>query len=523
MNPDGLPGTIMRLLADRVQETPDADAFFCRSDAGAWLPTTWSQVQAKVAQLAAAFQQLGLQRNDRLAIVARTCLEWQIAEFAGLVVGAVVVGVEPHAPAELIEHVLRHSGAVAAIVDDRQSTAKIPETMRADLRFLITLEEVAHASMGSPENDSDDSQSEERQGEPWQAEQRQAEQGQVDRAATLIYTSGTTGRPKAIEYSHRQLLTACGAIARAFSEIGPGDSVLCWLPMAHLFQRMMNLVAVARGAKVYFVENPREVMQAIRQVQPSVFVAVPRFYERLYEGIQEEISQRPAWLAGLVRLSMRVGAAHARCQRAGGRPPAWLVLAHPVLDAAVLSRIRAVVGRRMRFMITGSASTPAWLLEFFHGIGLLVLEAYGISENAVPMAANRLQNYRFGSVGRPFAENEIRFADDGEILVRGPGVFAGYFRDAEQQARFTQDGYLQTGDIGHFDADGFLYLTGRKAEIIKTSTGRRISPAAVEAVYAQSPYIDQVVVVGEGRKYLVGLIVLRKGSRDRRRSFAPDC
>jgi long-chain acyl-CoA synthetase len=534
MNPDGSPDTITGLLADRVHNTPDADAFYCRSDAGAWLSATWSQVQAKVAHLTVAFQQLGLRRNDRLAIIARTSLEWQIAEFAGLLVGAVVVGVEPHAPAELIEHILRHSGAVAAIVDDRQSTAKIPEAVRANLRFLLTLDEVAHASMGSPENDGEtpvtaepgpglasqpagsharsyDSQSEQRQGEPWQVKQ-----GQADRAATLIYTSGTTGRPKAIEYSHRQLLIACGAIARAFPEIGPGDSVLCWLPMAHLFQRMMNLVAVARGARVYFVENPREVMQAIRQVQPSVFVAVPRFYERLYEGIQEKISQQPVWLAWLVRLAMRVGAAHARCQRAGGRLPLWLVLTHTVLDAAVLSRIRAVVGRRMRFMITGSAPTPPWLLEFFHGIGLLVLEAYGISENAVPMAANRLQDYRFGSVGKPFPENEFRFGDDGEILVRGPGVFGGYFRDAEQQARFTQDGYLETGDIGHFDADGFLYLTGRKAEIIKTSTGRRISPAAVEAVYAQSPYIDQVVVVGEGRKYLVGLIVLRKAQVERR-------
>ncbi len=330
----------------------------------------------------------------------------------------------------------------------------------------------------------------------------------ADDPATLIYTAGTTGTPRGMLYTHRQVLVACQSIFEAFPQIRAEDTTLCWLPMAHLFQRMMNLVAVAGGVAIHFVEDPRQVMDCAREVEPSAIVAVPRFYEKLHAGIRARLEEARGWRRRLVEAALAAGAERAALERQG-RCLSWLArLRHRVLDRLVLARIRRVLGRRIKFLITGTAPTPAWLLEFFHGLGWLVLEAYGLSENTVPMAVNRPDAYRFGSVGPPFPMNQIAFADDGEILVKGPGVFSGYLNDPGGSSPFTADGYYKTGDFGRLDEDGFLYLLGRKAEIIKTSTGRRIAPARVEAVYKQSACIEQIVIFGNGHTHLVALAVL---------------
>jgi long-chain acyl-CoA synthetase len=446
---------------------------------------------------------MGVSQGDRLVICAHTCPEWQLTEWAALAAGAIVVGVDAHAPSDHLEYVLGHCNASGLVVDSLHKAESLSDAMRKRLRFFVTLERSEDGRLGEGVHS-------------WQElmEGRSATAPATvvspDTPATLIYTSGTTGQPKAILYRHRHLMAACEAIGGAFPGIGAGDSVLCWLPLAHLLQRMMNLVAVSRGATVYYVDNPREVITCIREVEPSIFVAVPRFYERLYEGIIERVSVCPRWIRATAQAAIRVGVITATYQRAGKRVPLGLAVRHRLADWLVLRRLRRVMGRNIGFMITGSAPTPRWLLEFFHGIGLLVLEAYGVSENTIPMAANRPESFRFGSVGKPFLENEIQLTADSEILVRGPGVFGGYYRDESPEVIFTKEGFYPTGDLGHLDADGFLYITGRKKEIIKTSTGRRISPAKVEATYAQSPFFDQVVVLGNGQKFLVALLSLRR-------------
>ncbi len=512
MDPWPLPETIPQLLEQRAARTPDRPACFRREGPGRWTARTWSEWHRDVEQLAHAFCNLGLRPGEALAIVAPTCPEWQLAELAALRLGAVVVGVEPHAPVDQIQHILRHAQARALIVSDASRAASLSAELRAELHWVVCVRgEPApgiHGWTGLL-----DAAVQKPAALPWP---------RPSDPATLIYTSGTTGRPKAIRFEHRHLLAACYAIIHAFPQLGSGDSVLSWLPMAHLFQRMINLVAIERGATVYFVEDPRQVMDCLREVEPSVLVAVPRFYERVYEGIETLVAAVPRVLRALVRRALATGNQYARALRQRGSCRWPLRLRFALADRLVLSRIRAVFGRRVRFLLTGSAPTPAWLLEYFHALGLLILEAYGVSENAVPMATNRPSAYRFGSVGRPLEENEIRLADDGEILVRGPGVFSGYFREEEPRELFTPDGFYRTGDLGRLDPDGFLYLTGRKAEIIKTSTGRRISPARIEAVYAQSPLIDAIVVVGNGRKYLVGLVVPNLACARRRLPLATD-
>jgi long-chain acyl-CoA synthetase len=491
---------IPQLLQQAAQARPQAAGCCQRDPGGSWAPTSWLELWQDVRRRARAFRRLGLARGDRLAILAPTCRAWQVAEMAGLLAGGVILGIEPHAPAELVAFVLDHAGASGLVVDGPRSLANVPAAVRARLKFVVQLEAGGTAADGAvswqemilPEEGDGDPEGLPAEGDP----------------AVLLYTAGTTGTPKGILYSHAQILAGCRAIQAAFPQLREGDSTLCWLPMAHMFQRMLNLVAINQAVTTYFVEDPRQIMACIREASPSLFVAVPRFYEKLHEGIRQRLAEQPRWRRWLIDRALAAGAARGRALRAGRKVPPGLRLRHAILDRLVLRKLRAVMGGKNKLLITGSAPTATWLLEFLHSIGLLVLEGYALSENTLPIAANRPDAFRFGSVGKPLPENQVRFAEDGEILVKGPGLFTGYYREERGPQLFTADGYYRTGDYGRLDEDGFLYLLGRKSEIIKTSTGRRISPARIEAVYRQSPYLDQAVVFGDGRKHLVALVTL---------------
>jgi long-chain acyl-CoA synthetase len=499
MEVDPVAATIPQVLRQAAQRRPRAVACRHRTPDGAWVATTWGQLWQEVQRLAAGFSARGIGRGDRLAILARTCREWHLAEMAALLAGAAVVGIEAHSTPEQIAFLLEDSGASALVLDGPQTLARVSPQLHGAFKFIGAIDPVPAGQR--PPNLV-----------PWPnlaappgAEPASTEPGPHD-LATLLYTAGTTGKPKGIEYDHAQILAGCRAILDAFPEFVEGQKALCWLPMAHLFQRMMNVVGVSCGWTTYFVEDPRQVLECLRTVEPSVLTAVPRFYEKLHEEIRERLGRLTGWRRRLVPAALAAGDEKARHERAG-RPVPWgLRLKHALLDRLVVRQARRVVGRDMKVLITGSAPLAPWLLEFFHSVGLLVLEAYGLSENTVPMAVNRFAAYRFGSVGRPLPANEVRFAEDGEILVKSSGLFRGYFKESPGHGPFTADGFYPTGDQGRLDEDGFLYLVGRKSEILKTSTGRRISPVRVEAAYRRSPYLDHVVVFGEGRKHLVALV-----------------
>jgi long-chain acyl-CoA synthetase len=488
-------------LRQSVNLRPEGVACHSRGS-NSWTPTTWRALAERVHRLAASFRSLGLEKGERLAILSRTSLEWCTAELAALQSGAVVVGIDPQGGAELADYVLRHSGASAVVADSAARLSQVSPRACSQLKFTVLLD-AAGANASLPKAVA---WSEVLFNEPAPFTES-IEAVAPDDPASLVYTSGTAGTPKGIEYTHRQLLVACQAIDEAFPQFGDGTAV-CWLPMAHLFQRMLNLVAMARGLTTYFVEDPRQLLDCLRVAQPTVFAAVPRFYEKIHETVAGGLAQARGLRGWLARAALSAGAEWSCCDRAGERPGWWLSIKHAALDRLVLSRLREIMGARIEFAITGSAPTAPWLLEFFHGIGLLVLEAYGLSENTVPVATNLPGAYRFGSVGRPLPPNDVRLGEDGEVLVKGPGLFRGYYREQEAPDCFTPDGYYRTGDLGQLDKDGYLFLVGRKSEIIKTSTGRRIAPARVEEAYRQSRYLEQVIVFGEGRKQLCALVSL---------------
>jgi len=495
--------TIPALLRRRVAQTPDMTVCARRTASGDWRPIRWREFGVEVNHLAACLAARGFAPGERLAILARTRPEWQQLEMAGMLAGGVIVGIAPHSSPEQAADILVDSEASVLVVDNLSLLQQLPAARCEQLKLIIVLDPPAQDAGYANVVSWDELGASCNTDEPWEGPSLLPEH-----PATWIYTSGTTGRPKAIPYSHGQLLTACRAILETYPQLVEGDVALCWLPMAHLFQRMMNLAAMARGLPIHVVDDPHSVMTCVREVNPAVLIGVPRFYEKLRDGILDELARLRGWRKWLAKAALQLGAVPRGSGSDAEVEGRLRRGARGVLDFLVLRRLRRVMGTKLKFMITGTAPIGPELLDLFFRLGLPVLEAYGISENAIPMAANRLDDYRLGSVGKPLVGNEIRFADDGEILVKGPGVFPGYSHDTGAADLFTADGFFRTGDLGFLDQDGFLFLTGRKAEIIKTSTGRRLSPHQIEAAYVRSPYLDQVVVIGNGHPYLVGLLGL---------------
>jgi long-chain acyl-CoA synthetase len=495
-----IPDTVSELLMRRVQTSPKLRASWDLGSDRRWFATTYADQWREVAAFANGLSQMGFEGGDRLAILAPTCRRWQIAEFGAVSARGVVVGIDAHAAPEQIGHILADSEARWIVVDNHRRLEALPRAAIAKLRRIIVMESMGDAPSHLM---------------TWEAlvecgasVESSFQLPCSDDASTLLYTSGTTGPAKGILYTHAQLMVACRSICECFPDIGPGERVLCWLPMASLFQRMMNLVAMACGVETYFVQDSQRIVSLAQEIEPTVFIGVPRFYEKLHDAIEERVARASPARRFLARGALHVASECGRLTRSGRGLPLALRARRALAKASVLRSLQRVLGRKLRFMITGSAAAPIWLLEFFDDIGLPLLEAYGLSENTVPMAMNRPSAFRLGSVGKPLAVNEIRLSERNEVLVRGPGVFRGYHQDKAPGRAFTDDGFYRTGDIARFDSDGFLYLVGRNCDLIKTSTGRRISAAHVESIYAQSAYFDQVAVIGEGRKYLAGLIVL---------------
>ncbi len=495
--------TIPDVLRERAERSPQATALFYQSQGQTWQPLSWADYWHQAWSLAAAFRELGLAKGDRLGMLAPTSLEWELTHLATMLAGGILVGLEPHDMPARLQRIVAQSDLNALFVKDRTLLNKLSPALLRPCKFIVMLEpdpaplpdlplilwrslvQSSARTVSAPE----------------------ALPAPTD-AATIIYTSGTTGDPKGIRYNHRQIVLACASIVEAFPQVQAGSRFVCWLPLSNLFQRMMNLCAMAVGGTTYLVGDPLKVMEAVRIVEPDIFIGVPRFYEKLYAGIQQDIARKPTWMQNIIRLARDIGGRYAKHLREGSTPSPGLRLARQLSDCLVLRHIRGIMGSRLQFMISGSAPMPVWLLEAFHAMGLLIIEAYGLSENVVPIAMNRPDGFRFGSVGKSLPGNEVRCGPEGDILVRGPGLFSGYDKDANVQNHFTPDGFYATGDYGVLDAAGFLQLKGRRSELIKTSGGRRIAPVGIEARLREIPYIDQAMVLGFGRKCLVGLLTL---------------
>lgn len=491
--------TVPELLQARAQLSPQAQALWELRQPQGWQPMSWRQLNDAAEAASRGLRALGLRNGDAVGIVAPSSAQWDVAQFAAMSAGGVVVGLDPHDTDERLASIAAQCRLQVVFAQDEQALAKLGPMCRKALRFAVTFATPTDAgivacadlpAIGSA---------------PFTA---YAGAVKAEDAALIVFTSGTTGEPKGIAYTHAQVCSAVASILHAFPDIAAGSRLACWLPLSNLFQRMINVCAVGRGAQVYYIEDPRAVMQHVQGIAPTLFIGVPRFYEKLYAGIRQAIDAKPAWQRPFLQWAIRAGDRKARALRDGIALNAIDAAAAALAERLVLRRIRSVLGHELRYLISGSAPMPRWLLERFHALGLLVLEAYGMSESIVPVAVNRPHSYKFGTVGQPLAGSEVRLAADGELLIRGGGVFSGYLHAPAGGDHLDADGFLASGDFARIDDDGFITLLGRKSEMFKTSTGRRIAPAAIENLLRQLPYVEHAVVLGANRPFLIAVIAV---------------
>jgi long-chain acyl-CoA synthetase len=474
--------------------------------ATAWRPISAREMLRRVAGLSKALIGLGVQPGDRVALFSPNCPEWHIADFAIQGAGAVVVPIYFNESPERIAYILNDSGArivftagepqVRKMDDLRAQSASVEHVISVasptDLRQPIHHYESLIASAG--EGDV--------------AEYR-SRVGKIasDQLATIIYTSGTTGEPKGVMLSHSNL--SSNAIdSFAAQELLRDDVALSLLPLAHVYERVNDYGLLFRGVTIAYVEQVEIAAQALLEVRPTIAAAVPRFYEKIYASIIEKGHRETGVKRKLFDWALRV-AREAVPWRAYGKHVSTSLYAQWLLaDAIVYKKIRAGVGGRIRFFISGGAPIGAELVEFFWAIGIPIYQGYGLTETSPVVAVNTMKANKVGTVGRPIPHVDVKIADDGEILVKGLCVMQGYYHKPDQTREVsTPDGWFCTGDIGKLDEEGFLVITDRKKELLKTAGGKFVAPAPIENKLKTSPYILNAIVVGDRRKFPAVLIV----------------
>jgi long-chain acyl-CoA synthetase len=472
---------------------------------GDWGRTSYAQLGADVRALAKGLIALGVTAGDRVAILSNTRAEWTLADLGAICAGAAVVPVYQTNSPEECQYVLEHSGATVLLAEDEDQLAKVAEIRDAlpELRHVIlfegagddalTLAELRAAGADLPDADLD---------------ARVAAIGPDD-LATIVYTSGTTGPPKGCMLTHGNVCADIDGTMQRIDFVAGEDVVYIFLPLAHMLTRLVQFIAIEAGAEMaYWRRDPKKIVEDVQIVKPTHLPSVPRIFEKIHTVATAKADAAGGVKAKLFHWAVGVGREVARREDRGGHPGLVLKAQHALADKLVLHKIRDLFGGRLKLALTGAAPIATEILEFFHAAGVWVLEGYGMTETSAGETVNTIEEHRFGTVGRPLPVCDVRIADDGEVLMSGPNVFTGYYKDEQTTKATLVDGWLHSGDLGEIDADGYLSITGRKKDLIITSSGKNISPANIENALKLSRWISQALVYGDRRPYLVALLTL---------------
>ncbi len=503
--------TIADLLPLAAARYGDAPAVMYKEESGAWVTRSFNQVLEVSRSLTLGLIGLGVEAGDKVAILANTRPEWTYFDFAALCAGATVVPIyQTNSPEECL-YVLENSDAKAVIVEDDEQLEKIREIrdgvpqlqhvirMTGSGGDAISFEELTAAGAEVGES---------------QFQQRCAAVTPED-ICTFIYTSGTTGPPKGCIISHGNyramldMVVERGALGMDGEGPGEGEISYLFLPLAHSFALLIQLANVELGATIaYWERDPLKIVPNLSEVRPTYFPSVPRIFEKIYTAANAAAEKEGGVKKAVFNWAIGVGRRMREVERSG-REPGWLLRKqYGLADAQVLSKIRGLFGGRLRLATSGAAPINPEILSFFDAAGVLVLEGWGMTETSTAATISTPEDFKIGTIGKPFPGCEVKIADDGEILVKGPNVFQGYYKNEEATRETLVDGWLHTGDIGEVDPDGFLRITGRKKDIIITAGGKNITPANLEAEIKQHPLVSQCVVIGDRRPYLVALVTL---------------
>ena len=501
--------SVSRMLYDRVATTPDAEAFRFPTNGG-WASVTWGQTGERVKATAAGLLALGIQPEERVAIASATRVEWLFADLAIMCAGAATTAVYPSTGVEDVAFILSDSGSRIVFAEDDAQIAKLrahrfslPEVVKvvtfdgtSDGDWVISLADLEHLGAAHL-------------AEVPSVLDHRIHAIEPQDLATLIYTSGTTGRPKGVRLSH-DCWTYEVAAVDAIHLLTQDDLQYLWLPLAHVLGKVLLTLPLQMGFPTVLDGRADKIVDNLAVVSPTFMGAAPRIFEKAHARITTTMTGEGGVKAKLFDWAIGVGRRVAALRAEGHSAGVLLAVEFVIADSLVLHKIQARFGGRIRFFISGSAALNADVARWFDAVGLLILEGYGLTESSAASFVNRPGSNAFGSVGWPLPGTEVQIAPDGEILLKGPGIMAGYHNlPAESAETVDPDGWLRTGDIGNLDDRGFLRVTDRKKDLFKTSNGKHVAPSAIESIFqGVCPYASQLIVEGEGRTFVSALVTL---------------
>ncbi|ODT24152.1 AMP-dependent synthetase/ligase [Microbacterium sp. SCN 69-37] len=490
---------IADLLVERVKATPSL-ALFAVPDGDGWRDITAAEFEREVIALAKGFAAAGIAPGDKVGFIARTTYEWTLVDFALFFAGAVMVPIYETSSAAQISWILSDSGAVAVLGESAEHAARIAE-IRSEVplvRDVWSMEAGDLDTLRAGGDTVEDAEIERRR--------RIAVGSDI---ATLIYTSGSTGRPKGCVLTHSNFVELSRNAAKALAEVmntPGGASTLLFITTAHVFARFISILDVHAGVKTGHQPDTKQLLPALGSFKPTFLLAVPRVFEKVYNSAEQKAEA--GGKGKIFRAAAHTAIEHSRLLQEGKKIPLGTKVKFALFDKLVYGKLREAMGGRVTYAVSGSAPLGPRLGHFFHSLGVTILEGYGLTETTAPATVNLATKSKIGTVGPVLPGVGVRLADDGEVEVRGVNVFKEYWRNPDATAAAFDDGWFKTGDIGAFDTDGFLTITGRKKEIIVTAGGKNVAPAALEDPIRANPIVGQVVVVGDQKPFISALITL---------------
>jgi long-chain acyl-CoA synthetase len=499
---------LLEMLHTSVERYGERTALWDPLQDGSYATWTYEQLWRDIHRVASRLAECGVGRGDYVGLIANTRAWWPIADFAIMSLGAHTVPVYPSVPSNQAQFILAHAGVRAVFVENAEQLDKVvaEQAQLPALEFVVVLDEVADGPLDRARafwpvyrlRDWLRGRADLREAE-WEAHWRALGPEHV---ATIVYTSGTTGFPKGVQLTHGNLVANVEGI-RQVVRLRPEDRSLSYLPLSHIFERTAGqFVPLQAGASIAYSRGMKYITEDFVRMPPTVFTTVPRLLEKVYEAVQARVQAA----RGLQRRMMERALAVGTAARVDGRPvPAWELALY---DRLVLRKVRRALGGRLRAVIVGGAPMPLYVGRFFTAIGVPVAEGYGMTETSPVVSANFPERPRLGTAGKVLPNLEVRIAEDGEVLVRGPSVTPGYLHNEEAtREAMDADGWLHTGDIGELSEDGYLRITDRKKNLLVLSTGKKVTPAPIEGAIVQNPYIDQAMLIGAGYKYVSVIVV----------------
>ncbi|MDH7512971.1 MAG: long-chain fatty acid--CoA ligase [Clostridiales bacterium] len=497
--------TLAQVLLDTVKNYPKPDFMLYKKE-GRYVPISTEEFGRRVRYFCLGLRELGLTKGDKVIILSENRPEWVMADLTNLCLGAITVPIYTSLVPEQIKYIIDDSDAKAVIVSNQEQWKKI-ESIRPALgkvRHYITFMEEGPDGVLTFNHIQELGQKVNSQS-PGLFE-KLALQVRPDDEASLIYTSGTTGVPKGVILTHSNFLSNVQAVSKII-EFSDKDTVLSFLPLSHVLERMVTFTYMYKGCRIGYAESLETVAENLLEIRPNIMVSVPRVFEKIYARVMDNVLSSSALKKRIFFWALKVGKDYGRRKLNKETIPRGLQRKRNLAHKLVFSKIIEKTGGNVRFFVSGGAPLSRDIAEFFYALGLMILEGYGLTETSPVISVNTFEDLKFGSVGKPIPDVEVKIAPDGEILARGPNIMKGYYKKEAETREAFEGGWFHTGDIGRFDEEGFLFITDRKKDIIVTAGGKNIAPQPIENVLKTNPYISNVVVIGDRRRFVSALVV----------------